>query len=151
MFYSSMLAIKGTFIAGFSPEENKNDAISVAYMHGRKKGGTDDDLVVPDAIMLPVISRAIGNAMVFSFALQDNYSAGTSATYLSEGAINGRFQNDVRYTDYYGRIWWNQLMLAPMNNDRNSTSEQSEVANLAFNTPELREITSTIRSLSIAA
>jgi hypothetical protein len=56
---------------------------------------------------LPVVSSAIGNAMLFSLAMKDNYSAGTSSIYTAlQGGTEayGYFSTDVPYADIYGRI-----------------------------------------------
>lgn len=56
---------------------------------------------------LPVISRALGNVLTFNLAMKDNYSAGTRTEFISSGKsdIQGRWENDLPYTDYYGRVW----------------------------------------------
>lgn len=60
-------------------------------------------------ISLPVISSAFGNSISFSWRYADNYSAGA---YVSErsgtinGDITGYWQDDARYTDYYGRMYY---------------------------------------------
>ena len=56
---------------------------------------------------LPVISRSLGNVLTFNLAMKDNYSAGTRTEFISSGKsdIQGRWENDLPYTDYYGRVW----------------------------------------------
>lgn len=59
-----------------------------------------------NAINLPVISSAFGNSISFSWQYEDNYSAGATAFYQSNGNVTGYFQSDVSYTDYYGRMYY---------------------------------------------
>lgn len=62
------------------------------------------------AVILPVISSAFGNSISFSWEYADNYSAGNSVEFHTEGegdeTISGYFQNAFRYTDNYGRIYY---------------------------------------------
>lgn len=56
-------------------------------------------------IGLPVVSSAFGNAMVFSFGMQDNYSAGAKSVQQNpNNEVTGYWQTDVPYVDYYGRV-----------------------------------------------
>ena len=59
-------------------------------------------------VSLPAMPIALGCAMVFGFSYKDNYSAGNQATYATgtDSKIVGYWQDDVRYTDDYGRIFW---------------------------------------------
>lgn len=54
--------------------------------------------------LLPVMSFSLGNAMVFTFSFDDNYSAGLQSKKSTNGDISGYFTNAVEYCDYYGRI-----------------------------------------------
>ena len=54
--------------------------------------------------LLPVMSFSLGNAMVFTFSFEDNYSAGLQSKESTNGDISGYFTNAVEYCDYYGRI-----------------------------------------------
>ncbi len=63
------------------------------------------------AVCLPVVTSAYGNSIVFSWEYQDNYSAGTSSEYRTNGkagndAVSGYFQQDLPYADYYGRMYY---------------------------------------------
>ena len=62
------------------------------------------------AVYLPVVSSAFGNAISFAWAYEDNYSAGAYASYQSVGAgstqVDGYWQNNYQYTDYYGRMYY---------------------------------------------
>lgn len=77
--------------------------ISMAAIFGSNKQG---DLLYEYDISLPVIPTALGNAMTFYFAFKDNYSAGSAARYTeaNEG-VKGYWMDDVRYTDFYGRMY----------------------------------------------
>lgn len=56
-------------------------------------------------IYLPVVASAIGNAMLFSFAYKDNYSAGAASVYTElENNTHGYFSQDIPYGDFFGRI-----------------------------------------------
>lgn len=62
------------------------------------------------AVSLPVMASALGNAMLFSFRYEDNYSAGKKGRWIDDNVsgsnIRGVWMDDVRYTDYYGRMKW---------------------------------------------
>ncbi len=86
--------------------------------HVRAWGTTYNGAELP-AVDLPVISSAFGNSMSFSWQYQNNYSAGAMVTKREnsvEGADNqtvtGYWQDDARYCDYYGRIYYYNFMLA---------------------------------------
>ncbi len=56
-------------------------------------------------VILPVQAFAMGNAVVFTFKYQDNYSAGDNATWKQSGSdVSGFYQNSVPYKDYYGNM-----------------------------------------------
>lgn len=55
------------------------------------------------SVTLPVISTAMGNTLVFSFAMQDNYSAGDKSV-IDTSDVDGCWQTSVPYNDYYGRF-----------------------------------------------
>ena len=62
-------------------------------------------------IALPVLTTALGNSMLFTFKMEDNYSAGQQAVYVqnnSNNNVSGYWGNYVPYCDYYGRYYyWN--------------------------------------------
>ncbi len=69
-------------------------------------------------VTLPVVSTAFGNAIVFSFGMADNYSAGAqSIPQDPNSAITGYWQTDVPYVDYYGRIKSMEFELGSIGND----------------------------------
>lgn len=61
--------------------------------------------------LVPVISRSLGNSVVFTFAMADNYSAGNKKTELNSGNLQGYWLDGVRYTDDFGNIAWSELTL----------------------------------------
>ena len=63
-----------------------------------------NDNRIAERVLLPVISTAQGNAMVFTANYEDNYSAGVQTQHESSGGVKGYFTNTVPYGDYYGRI-----------------------------------------------
>lgn len=77
-------------------------------------------------VLLPVISTAQGNAMVFTANYEDNYSAGVQTQHEPSGGVKGYFTNAVPYGDYYGRIhslqlsWHESLIKSSEVNSRRS-------------------------------
>ncbi len=61
-------------------------------------------------ISLPVISTAIGNSMLFTYRVEDNYSAGQKSSYVDNDAykvgVSGYWGEYVPYNDYYGRFYY---------------------------------------------
>lgn len=64
-----------------------------------------------NTVLLPVISLAVGNSLLFQWGYLDNYSAGYMSDRAPEGAISAisgtkynRAQKAVKYCDMYGRI-----------------------------------------------
>lgn len=88
----------------FAPVASK-PPISAVISKSRSKNGTA--LNAFGSVILPVVSSAFGNAMVFTWTYKDNYSAGEQI----EKADNGFWQSDVPYCDYYGRIYWYDFRL----------------------------------------
>lgn len=58
------------------------------------------------SVELPVVSTAIGNSLVYIWGYQDNYSAGEVSVYQQLGEVSGYFQDNYRYTDYYGKMYY---------------------------------------------
>lgn len=100
---------------------------------------------IANNVYIPVISRSIGNAITFNFAMQDNYSAGTKTQYIesSNGEIQGRWETDVCYTDYYGRVYFADVSL--YGGDIGGPLDDGRKTSLAYNIPlgnvELAETT----------
>ena len=70
-------------------------------------------------VSLPVVSSAFGNAIVFSWGYKDNYSAGARLIERASGDVSGWWQQDVRYTDQYGRMLYYNFFLLTQNNTIN--------------------------------
>ena len=76
-------------------------------------------VVLPLPIVnLPVVSSAFGNSIAFSWAYEDNYSAGAISSY-QQGAgdyskVTGYFQNNYQYTDYYGKLYYYNFSIKRM-------------------------------------
>lgn len=66
-------------------------------------------------VSLPVIASSFGNSISFSWEYEDNYSAGRVASWQTNGAggseVSGYFQDALRYTDYYGGLYYYQFEL----------------------------------------
>lgn len=72
---------------------------------GKSYNGNDLNVV-----SLPVISSAFGNSISFSWTYEDNYSAGAISHYENKtDGVQGYFQNNYPYGDYYGRIYYYQF------------------------------------------
>lgn len=59
------------------------------------------------SITLPVIASAEGNVMSFTWQYEDNFSAGQRAVPIGESY----YGQDVQYSDYYGRIYYESFFL----------------------------------------
>jgi hypothetical protein len=83
-----------------------------------------------NAVALPVVSSAFGNAMVFSWTYKDNYAAIEQLTKLTrvenEETITSTYQTDIPYCDYYGRFYWYDFALV---SEVNPITNQFDFAN----------------------
>lgn len=84
--------------------------------------------------ILPIISSAFGNSISFEWAYEDNYSAGAISQYAESGSgntkVSGYFQNNYRYTDYYGKIYYYNFNLFDEWTDIDSLEEQTEIGTM---------------------
>lgn len=118
-----LLSIMNTFnqstASQFAPLTNVN-------AWGLTAGGN----VLP-AVNLPLISSAFGNSIAFSWEYEDNYSAGAISTYQTNGAteneVSGYFQDNYRYTDYYGRIYYYHFDLQQAGTPVTSPETQTQI------------------------
>ena len=99
---------KEAILGAFEPGRFEGYTIEHAVFHGYRKDGTD----LGKTVLLPVLGRAFGNSIHFSMRFKDNYSAGDKSEFAREDGVSGYWQNDVPYTDYFGRIYWGRLILA---------------------------------------
>lgn len=99
---------------------------------GSSYGGSD----LP-AVYLPVVSSAFGNSIAFSWTYEDNYSAGAISefytnTYTPENGdtpitVSGYFQNNYRYTDYYGRMYYYNFDLQQSGPQISNAGQQGQI------------------------
>lgn len=88
-------------------------AITNVYAWGTSYQGNQ----IP-AVSLPVVSSAFGNSISFAWRYENNYSAGPISQKIDNtvqdgsNTITGYWQNDARYTDYYGRLYYYHFQLA---------------------------------------
>ncbi len=92
---------------------------------------TGDDTTAFGNVLLPVISSAFGNAMVFSWDYKDNYSAGTEAsvsTFEDTGneQVSAIWQRDIAYGDYYGRAYYHIFGLYSTFESNDNEYEQAQ-------------------------
>ena len=88
-------------------------------------------------VLLPVVTTAQGNAMVFTFNYEDNYSAGAQVQPQTAGGVSGYFTNAVAYADYYGRM--KTLKFAMNNRVREEVDDmQLPQTNLPYNVGPIR-------------
>ena len=99
---------KEAILGAFEPGRFEGYTIEHAVFHGYRKNGVD----LGKTVLLPVLGRAFGNSIHFSMRFKDNYSAGDKSEFAREDGVSGYWQNDVPYTDYFGRIYWGRLILA---------------------------------------
>lgn len=96
--------------------------LSMALSQGIDSAGEEQALVA-----LPIISVALGDAMVFTFNYEDNYSAGAQSNHSTEGNVEGYFTNSVAYADYYGRLKELQFWLTQGENAPADSAEQARI------------------------
>lgn len=77
---------------------------SHSISHMIAQGYTESGGEASEKVILPIVSTAQGNAMIFTANYKNNYSAGDQVQTDSSGSVSGYFTNAVPYADYYGRI-----------------------------------------------
>lgn len=89
--------------------------------------GTTSSRPLP-AVELPVVASALGNAIVFIWSYQDNYSAGPMVAYESNGGVSGYYQQDYAYCDFYGKMYYYNFDLSPSTDtETTSIDTQTEI------------------------
>lgn len=74
--------------------------------------GTEQDSTKPlydRCLVLPLTTAALGNAMVMSFGMADNFSAGVQVEKITGSgtdAVTKYVSDYVPYANLYGRMWW---------------------------------------------
>lgn len=117
-------AVGGTILKNTEPITNvfspstvisNKTRISSAYVTCTDKKSADIK-----RFSLPAVGCAEGNTVSLNFAFKDNYSAGDMVQYIPKvdsdnnetqknDAVSGFWQNDVPYTDYYGKVYYMQF------------------------------------------
>lgn len=111
---------------------NSGYRISTATFTGRNRA----QKVVASPVCLPVIARALGNVVTLNFSMKDNYSAGAKTQLIKgDSDVEGRWENDVPYSDYYGRVWFSEIYFQRGNVAGNATTE--DLATFAYSTPDI--------------
>lgn len=120
-----MSAVAATFT-----QSGEYKPLSAVYAFGTSYNGAGLVSEAFGEVILPVISSAFGNSISFSWAYEDNYSAGAVSAYATTGSgqnqVSGYFQNNYQYTDYYGKIYYYQFSIlddatTPTNADSQNT------------------------------
>jgi hypothetical protein len=80
------------------------------------------------SLIYPALTSNFGNTEHLSFSAKDNYSAGTSLEY-GEGKddVAGYWNKDVRYTDYFGEIYWADFTFMHYNNSDAPTKSMPDL------------------------
>lgn len=113
-----------------------NDKITTVIFKGTNAKG---DSVSSSPVCLPVIARALGNVVTLNFAMKDNYSAGAKTQPITKASnastdVEGLWEQDVPYSDYYGRIWYSSIFF--IHSDSSILDgEAGELAKLAYKLP----------------
>lgn len=64
-------------------------------------------------MLLPAVASAIGNAMIFTFSFEDNYSAGQRQLVTKNESGNEIFYSQyVPYCDYFGKFYYMDIDFA---------------------------------------
>lgn len=116
-----MQAVRHTFLTS-----NNTSPVTDVVAWGETANGNPLPVV-----QLPVICSAFGNSISFEWSYEDNYSAGAISQYATGGsgnnAVTGYFQNNFRYTDYYGRMYYYNFDLRRSGTRPNTQAQQDEI------------------------
>ena len=132
------IALRG----GTEPGLRKVNGISNVVAQGYSESGGE-----LTKVNLPVVATAQGNAMVFTFSYEDNYSAGAQVQWETAGGISGYFTNSVAYNDYYGRMKTLKFSMKSQTEPPTSESEQSKIGEALPATIEEVDDAATIRTV----
>ena len=118
----------------FTGDNNGRYHVSAAMFLASGRNGHP----ISDNVLLPVICRPLGNTVNFNFSMKDNYSAGSGSRHLIDDStpgqtIEGRWEVDTPYTDYYGRAYFADEALYGGNLAAGLTDE--EVVTYGFEAP----------------
>ena len=86
----------------FEPTQNNDqtDTVTAMLIQGKMKGGSK-----LNTMLMAVSSSAYGNSVSFRISYADNYSAGSTTAYQKNGDVEGIYQMETPYSDYYGRMY----------------------------------------------
>jgi hypothetical protein len=123
------------FYTVFDSDANYNDKISAAIFLARNSKGE----LKPPYVCLPVISRALGNVITLNFAMKDNYSAGNKTEFITSdnNDLEGRWEQDVRYSNYYGRVWFSEIWFLHSDIARQLNATNAQLSDLAYKLPDI--------------
>lgn len=107
----------------FTQQNAQAAAVSAALAKGTNASGDDDG----QEVVLPVISTALGDAVVFTFTYEDNYSAGQQSLNSTNSRVSGYFTQNVPYGNYYGRIEYLGFNIAENGYVPTTSDEQSGI------------------------
>lgn len=95
-------AVRATFT-----QDTDMEPLNVVYAYGL----TGDGARLP-IVALPVVASSFGNSISFSWAYQDNFSAGAYAEHVTSGQVSAYYQTEYQYPDYYGRMYYYAFEIA---------------------------------------
>ena len=123
------------FYTVFDSDANYNDKISAAIFLAMNSKGE----LKPPYVCLPVISRALGNVITLNFAMKDNYSAGNKTEFITSGdkEIQGRWEQDVPYSNYYGRVWFSEIWFLHSDIASQLNATDAQLSDLAYKLPDI--------------
>ena len=81
-----------------------------------------------NAVYLPIVSSSFGDSLTFTWSYKDNYSAGTVATKVETEDTDLYYQDDYRYTDYYGKLYYYHFVLETYGSYSSTFSTESGYA-----------------------
>lgn len=96
-----MYAIKNTFLQDKNQTFGKNSPTLAIVKTFDDPFESTETTTANNMLAMPVVSTAMGNAMVFSFFMDNNYSAGEKSVKENDEKY---WQTNTRYCDYYGRF-----------------------------------------------
>lgn len=125
-------SLMGTrFFASLAATFTQDSQRAVPLTHVTAWGYTGENNALP-FVSLPVIASSFGNSISFSWEYEDNYSAGPVSVPRTGGvgsaSVSGYYQNDYKYTDYYGKVYYYGFQIEP-EGEEITASNYLEVAN----------------------
>lgn len=113
--YTPNSCMGARFLRCLAATFTQNDEFAVPLTQVTAWGLTGEEGDLP-VVSLPVIASAFGNSISFSWEYADNYSADPVSVYQTNGTgddrVEGYYQNDYQYTDYYGKVYYYHFQIA---------------------------------------